>query len=159
MFLAGSIEMGKAADWQATLSDRLNVEVEPNLQSHLIVYNPRRTDWDPTWDQSTDHPEFVRQVNWELDNIMEADLAVFVFDPDTKSPITLLELGLVLADPDGPTAIVLCPKGFWRKGNVDIVIDRYARRNSNVSVVEDMDEMVEAILGWSQEVEFEPLHE
>lgn len=155
IFFAGSIEQGKAYDWQANLIERLTHTVERRIDNHLVVFNPRRPDWDPTWDQSTDHPQFVEQVNWELDNIMDADLAVFVFDPDTMSPITLMELGLVLADPDGPTAIVLCPRGYWRKGNVDITVGRYAKTRSNVSTVEDMDEMVEAILGWAEMIEDE----
>ena len=44
------------------------------------------------------------------------------FDPNTKSPISLLELGLFA---QSKKLIVCCPEGFWRKGNVDIVCDRY----------------------------------
>ena len=51
-----------------------------------------------------------------------ANLIVFYFDPNTKSPITLLELGLFAAL---KYVIVCCPDGFWRKGNVEIVCDRY----------------------------------
>ena len=43
------------------------------------------------------------------------------FSPETKSPITLLELGLFAEK----NIIVCCPSGFWRKGNVDIVCTRY----------------------------------
>ena len=44
------------------------------------------------------------------------------FDPETKSPITLLELGLYARS---GKLVVCCPHGFWRRGNVDIVCDRY----------------------------------
>jgi hypothetical protein len=44
------------------------------------------------------------------------------FDPNTKSPISLLELGLFA---QSKKLIVCCPRGFWRKGNVDITCDRY----------------------------------
>lgn len=44
------------------------------------------------------------------------------FDPKTKSPITLLELGLFARS---QKLIVYCPTGYWRKGNVDVVCERY----------------------------------
>ena len=44
------------------------------------------------------------------------------FDPETKSPISLLELGLFA---NSGKIHVICPEGFWRKGNVDIVCDEY----------------------------------
>src|SRR5690606_37696079 len=53
VFLAGSIEMGTAAPWQA--------EVERELASlDLAVLNPRRDDWDSSWRQSMDEPRFRR---------------------------------------------------------------------------------------------------
>jgi len=51
-----------------------------------------------------------------------ADKILMYFDPKTKSPISLLELGLFA---NSNKLIVVCPKGFWRKGNVDIVCRRY----------------------------------
>ena len=56
------------------------------------------------------------------------------FDPSTKSPISLLELGLFART--GKT-IVVCPDGFWRKGNVDIVCERYG-----VKVAHSLEEAV-----------------
>jgi hypothetical protein len=44
------------------------------------------------------------------------------FHPETKAPISLLELGLHAAS---GKIIVVCPDGFWRKGNVEIVCTRY----------------------------------
>jgi hypothetical protein len=52
----------------------------------------------------------------------EADVIVLWFDPKTKSPISLLELGLHAQD---EKMVVYCPEGFWRKGNVDIVCERH----------------------------------
>ena len=49
------------------------------------------------------------------------------FSPETKSPITLLELGIyAVATPE--KLLVCCPEGFWRKGNVDIVCAKYGVR-------------------------------
>lgn len=116
VFLAGSIEMGTAVDWQTTVRDAMS-------DYDIVVFNPRRDDWDPTWTQSINNQKFKEQVDWEMDAIDMADIVVFYFDPNTKSPITLLELGLCAAS--GVETIVCCPDGYWRKGNVEIVCNRY----------------------------------
>jgi hypothetical protein len=116
VFLAGSIEMGTAVDWQAELADMLK-DVEG-----LTLFNPRRDDWDSSWKQSIDSPQFVEQVEWELDMMEAADFIVMYFDVNTKSPITLLELGLYATS---RKLIVCCPEGFYRKGNVDVVCQHY----------------------------------
>jgi hypothetical protein len=115
IFLAGSIEMGKAVNWQqqvvAALSNR-----------DVTILNPRRDDWDASWEQSVENPQFYEQVMWELRAMERANVIVMYFAPGTKSPITLLELGLFAKN---KKLVVCCPVGFWRKGNVDIVCLRY----------------------------------
>ena len=114
VFLAGSIEMGAAAPWQ----DRLTVELAA-IPGTLL--NPRRQEWDASWPQEASFPPFRRQVEWELDGLARADVIAFYFDPATRSPISLLELGLHGRD---GKCVVCCPRGFWRKGNVDMVCER-----------------------------------
>lgn len=114
VFLAGSIEMGKAENWQSYIIK----ELTPYPVSLL---NPRRNDWDSTWEQKIENPYFSEQVNWELDGLDQADLIVMYLDPATYSPVSLLELGLYARS---GKLIVCCPEGFWRKGNVDIVCKR-----------------------------------
>jgi hypothetical protein len=116
IFLAGSIEMGAAEDWQAQISNAFSE------LSNVVLLNPRREHWDPTWEQSLYEPRFVDQVEWELEMMDRADLIAMYFQPSTKSPITLLEFGLYARS---GKLIVCCPEGFWRKGNVDIVCRRY----------------------------------
>lgn len=116
IFLAGSIEMGVAEDWQARI---------PKLfedRDNLVFFNPRRDDWDSSWEQKESNPQFNYQVNWEMDKLEEADIIFMYFSPETKSPISLLELGAFLKS--DKMMIVCCPEGFWRKGNVDIVCSR-----------------------------------
>jgi len=115
VFLAGSIEMGAAEPWQARLENALSP-----LASTLL--NPRRDDWDASWVQSIENAPFREQVEWELRGLRSADIVAIYFDPATKSPITLLELGLVA---ERHTVLVCCPDGFWRKGNVEIVCAGY----------------------------------
>ncbi len=111
VFLAGSIEMGKAIPWQDQAAQALD--------GGFLVLNPRRTDWDPSWKQGKDEPQFREQVLWELDGQDKADYILMYFDKDTQSPIALMELGLFQC------TVVVCPEGFWRKGNVDIVCEKF----------------------------------
>jgi hypothetical protein len=116
IFLAGSIEMGVAEDWQSNVE-----ELFLNYQA-AVLFNPRRAEWDSSWTQDIENPQFYQQVNWELNALEKSDLIFMYFAPGTKSPISLLELGLFAHT---GKMIVCCPDGFWRKGNVDIVCDRY----------------------------------
>lgn len=113
LFLAGSIDEGRAEQWQseaiAALSD-LNV----------TILNPRRDHWNASLRQSEDEPDFVAQVDWELDGIALADVVLFHFSPSGPAPISLLELGIA----QGKTIVVSCPQGYWRRGNVERLCKR-----------------------------------
>jgi hypothetical protein len=60
------------------------------------------------------------------------------FLPDTKSPISLLELGLYASS---GKMLVCCPEGFWRKGNVDIVCEKY-----NVRVFDNIKDLTDNLI-------------
>jgi len=109
VFLAGSIEQGAAEPWQKKIEEALT-------DFDVTLLNPRREDWDPNM------KDITPQVEWELNGLKEADLIVMYFDPNTKSPITLLELGLFAAS---GKLLVCCPEGYWRKQNVDIVCQKW----------------------------------
>ena len=126
IFLAGSIEMGRARNWQTEI-----IEFLP--KDHIIILNPRRDDWDGSWEQSKNNPKFRQQVEWELEAQEKAHIILMYFDPKTQSPITLLELGLFA---QSGKLIVCCPEGYYRKGNVDIVCNRYG-----VKQVETLEEL------------------
>lgn len=130
VFLGGSIEMGKAIDWQKQIIETLKDEP-------IIFLNPKRDNWDSSWEQKITNPEFFEQVTWELQSLEQSDFIVMFIDPATKSPITLMEIGLHARS---GKMIVCCPEGFYRKGNVDIVGHVYG-----YPVVTELDELVEAI--------------
>jgi hypothetical protein len=115
VFLAGSIEMGKAIDWQA--------DVSANIKNYAAyIFNPRRDDWDSSWEQSVYNDQFNTQVSWEMTALDIAEVIFMYFAPETKSPISLLELGLYAKS---EKMIVCCPGNFWRSGNVGMVCQRY----------------------------------
>ena len=134
IFLGGSIEMGTAEDWQVRLIKELK-------HHEGVLLNPRRSDWDSTWVQSIHNEKFAEQVNWELDALDCANTVIFYFDPNTKSPITLMELGLQASwHNNGKRVIVCCPDGYWRKGNVEIVCDRF-----RIPVLNTLDELIDML--------------
>lgn len=130
IFLTGSIEMGVAEHWQHKVITCFN-------DRKVTFFNPRRSSWNSTWKQDISNPKFREQVEWELDALEFADIIVIYFDPSSKSPISLLELGLFAKS---KRLIVCCPKGFWRKGNVDIVCERY-----KIEQVVDLEKLISRI--------------
>ena len=130
VFTAGSIEMGKAVQWQKLMASML---------SHLpiTVNNPRRGHWDPNATQEAKNTEFRHQVEWELSALEQADVICFFFDVNTMSPVTMLELGLWAAS---KKVVVCCDKRFWRGGNVDLVCQRYG-----IPFVQTFAELVPAV--------------
>lgn len=123
VFLAGSIENGAADDWQVKAIKALSAAFDD-----IVIVNPRRVNWNPNLVQSIHEPEFKHQVTFELDHIEKVDTVLVWIDPSTKSPITLLELGLLSGSVymgDINRTVVGCPQGFYRRGNVEVVCDRY----------------------------------
>jgi hypothetical protein len=115
VFLAGSIEMGLAEDWQTRFENSLS-------DLDVLILNPRRDEWDASWEQSINNPLFREQVEWELAGLERAKVVAMYFAPLTKAPVTLLELGLCVRD---GRLVVCCPAGYWRRGNVEVVCRRY----------------------------------
>ena len=115
VFLAGSIEQGKAEDWQAALAERLAAR-------DIIILNPRRRNWDAGMDQRSHNAELVRQIDWELNSLDAADIVIFNLLDGTMSPISLLELGLCARK---GRVFMCCPEAFWREANVEVVCNRF----------------------------------
>lgn len=118
VFLAGTIEMGNSIDWQQKIIDDL---YESYQDKEITILNPRRKDWDSSWLQTIENEQFNEQVNWELDALDVSNFIIMFFDKKSKSPISMLELGLYA---DSKKMLVCCEEGFWRKGNIDIVCKR-----------------------------------
>lgn len=114
LFLGGTIDMGNSENWQAKVEKIL---YEKLGDVPLVIANPRRDDWDSTWVQDpTPGTQFHGQVNWELQTQQESDVRLYNILGDSKSPITLLEIGLF-------GGIVVCDSSFYRYGNVKMACD------------------------------------
>lgn len=120
VFLAGSTERNIAPDWQSQITSLLSTRL-PNQP--LTILNPRRDDWDSSWKESIQDERFREQVNWELDAQDAATFIAMYLHPGTKGVVSLLELGLHAKE--SGKVVVCCPDGYWRKGNVEVVCQRY----------------------------------
>ena len=122
LFLGGTIDMGNSKDWQSEVIESLK-----NLD--ITVYNPRRDDWDSSWVQDpTPGTKFYEQVMWEMSRQYDADIILYHFEPNSKSPITFLELGAFGVNYDISETnyvIVSCPTSFYRYGNIAIFCQIY----------------------------------
>lgn len=132
VFFSGSVDIRKSLDWQTSLTNSLQ---------HLpvTILNPWRPDWDSSWKEDISNSQFREQVEWELDYMEKADIIATYFDPATKAPVTLLELGLFARDSRN---VVCCPEGFWKRGNVQVVCKRYG-----IPCLDNLDELANTIIG------------
>ncbi|MEI7451630.1 MAG: nucleoside 2-deoxyribosyltransferase domain-containing protein [Candidatus Falkowbacteria bacterium] len=127
IFLAGSIEMGKAEDWQVEIAEKLS-------EYKGTLLNPRREHWGYDWKQTIANKKFKEQVEWEFTGLSKSDAIVMYFAPNSKSPISLLELGLFS---HSHKIICCCPKKFWRRGNVEFICQKF-----KIPLVDSLNELV-----------------
>lgn len=113
IFLAGTIDMGKSVDWQKETCNWFRALPD----GRYLLYNPRR-DKGLTGEKA----DFEHQVNWELEHLEKADLIIMNILASSKSPITLLEMGLFMRS---GKLHVICEPGFYRYDNVRITCERY----------------------------------
>ncbi len=132
VFLAGTIDMGTGEDWQAALEDYFSAQ-----PGRYVLYNPRQEHWDASREGEMDY-----QVNWELEHLEKADIIIMNILPGSKSPITLLELGLFACS--GKLHVV-CTPGFYRYDNVRITCARYG-----VPLYGTLDELLAAVIADSK---------
>lgn len=121
IFLAGTIDNGEGEKWHKKVIDGFTVNTSLIMRP-VVFFNPRRDNWNASLKQTKEEPAFLNQVTWELDNIDRSDIIFFYILKDSKSPITLMELGMV--SQLSKNTIVVCEDGFWRRGNVEVLCER-----------------------------------
>ena len=115
IFLGGTIDNGDSFNHQEALIS----ELKKSEATHpLCVYNPRRKEWN----KNASKEEMDEQINWELYHLNRADLIVMNILPNSKSPISLMEIGLFARD---KKMIVFCNENFYRYENVKVVCDKF----------------------------------
>lgn len=127
IFLAGTIDMGSSRDWQAEAFEYFS-----SLPGKYILFNPRQGNWDGSKPGEMDY-----QVNWELEHLEQADIIIMYIIGTSKSPITLLEMGLFARS---GKLYVACEPDFYRHDNVRITCARYG-----VLLYDTIEEMLEEV--------------
>ena len=98
VFLAGTIDMGRS------------------IGGRWLFFNPRRREFHAS------PAEMEYQVAWELAHLEAADLIVMNLLGDSRSPISLLEMGLYARS---GKLFVACSPDYYRYDNVRITCRRY----------------------------------
>lgn len=136
IFLAGSIEMGKAKPWQKDIIDRLTAQYG---DKDINVFNPRRETW-----TALEQTNLQNQIIWELSHIEQSEIVFFFLDEQTISPISLLELGLCLGGiqkVDLASVIVVGEEGYFRQTNVETTtVQRYAASHECAVMCSSLDD-------------------
>lgn len=109
IFLAGTIDNGDSKNWQEEICSLLKG------RNDIVVFNPRRIPW-------TSDCDIKEQIRWELRRLEESDIILMNILPNSKSPITLLEMGLFAR---GGKLRVFCNDGFYRFDNVRVTCETY----------------------------------
>ena len=125
VFLAGTIDNGNSLNWQ----DKVIIELI-NLGVSCEVFNPRREHWNP----NPTKEDMEKQIKWEQDHLDSADVIAMVLLDDSKSPISLLEMGLYAKS---KKLIVFCTPKFYRFDNVRLTCEKY-----HIPLVQDLHPLI-----------------
>ena len=107
VFLAGTIDGGDSFNWQEAIINRCD-------ELDVTFYNPRRIEWNET--------NIEYQIKWEQEHLDNADIIIMCLLNESKSPISLLELGLYA---QSGRIIVFCNPEFYRYTNVKLTCQKY----------------------------------
>jgi len=108
-FLAGSIDYREENPWR--------VNFYRFSSNKLHFFDPTRKDHD-----ALNNAQMQEHINWELDALELSDKIILNFLPESKSPISLVELGLYAKS---GKLIVVCPKEFYQKRYIKTLCKKY----------------------------------
>lgn len=129
-----------AYDYALDMADN-NRTVKPELNPHLIVYNPRRAAFDIENDKMSEE-----QIAWEFRQIAAASAVSFWFTNETLQPITLFELGKCLEKKDKTLFIGYDP-GYARAKDLEIQI---GLANPTLPLYNSLLDLTSAINRWAK---------
>jgi len=134
IFLAGTIDNGESENWQEKICKHFESE---EIDKDVIIYNPRRSKWDPKKE------ELENQINWELKALENSNIIIMNILGTSKSPISLMELGLFH---ENPGLYVFCPEEFYRFTNVKVVCEKYGIKLYKNNNIEDIERVISFLI-------------
>ena len=111
IFLAGTIDNGDSFNWQEEL-----IELCKDLD--IVFFNPRRKNWNGEMPSN----QLEYQIKWEQEHLDRANYIVMCLLDNSKSQISLLELGLYA---QSGKLLVFCNKAFYRYDNIRLTCHKY----------------------------------
>lgn len=133
VFLGGGIT--GCPDWQKTMTD------EVFARSELVMFNPRRANWDFGNQIADDHV----QIKWEFLHLRQADIHLYWFPADSICPIALFELGKSLGQ--GRKVLVGTDPDYPRRRDVLI---QCALEDSAITVYDNLYDLIDALVLFAQ---------
>lgn len=136
IFLAGATNVAWRETFLAGLRGLHSTGETPYPST--TVYDPFQPNWTADWKEDLGDGRFKRQLEWELEKQDNAAIVAVFFDGRSQSPVSLLEFGLCARS---GKAVVGCDRGFWKRGNVQAVCQRYG-----VPMADDLNGLVTLVL-------------
>ena len=120
-FLAGSIDYHSPNPWRKSIIKK--------AKSSIHFFDPTRRDHD-----SLDNLEMQRHINWELMALELSDQIILNFLPDSKSPISMVELGLYARS---GKLVVVCPIDFYQRRYIEVLCKTY-----NIKLFSNLNDLI-----------------
>jgi hypothetical protein len=136
IFLAGTIDNGESQDWQKEICDYAKT-IETSRDIYII--NPRRKEWNP---EATEE-DVAFQVRWELEALKKSSVIIMNILGSSKSPISLLELGLFK---DNPGLYVFCGQDYYRWTNVRVTCDTFGINYYGFNSIENIKRLLNLVI-------------
>ena len=139
VFLAGSIEMGQARDWQ---NEMIGDEAECSLSSlDIAIYSPRRLKFAKLKGEDGFPEAFKEQLDWEHKHLEGSSIISMFFwggwphEKEIKrlAPVTMLELGEFC---HSGRIIVGCEQTYPKRDNVEYVCKKHG-----ITIVDTLEEL------------------
>lgn len=112
IFLGGTIDNGKAPNWQKKFVDEC-----PDL-NFLTIFNPRITEWNTSIKETINDTRFFKHVAWEQEGLKYASLIFMYFIGGSVSIISMSELGQYA---NSGKLIVVAEKDYHKRGNIEFL--------------------------------------
>lgn len=121
-FLAGSMDFNESNSWRQKIMQEMK---------HLVHF------LDPTRIEHNDFSDsqMKEHIEWELDALNISDKIILNFKEDSKSPISLLELGMYVKS---SKLVVVCPSKFYQRRYINVLCNKY-----NTPFFDSFDEAIE----------------
>ena len=123
-FLAGSMDFNSGDSWRE--------KVVNELKESVCIFDPTRIEHNDFSDA-----QMKEHIEWELDALALSDRILLNLLPSSKSPISLVELGLYV---ESAKLIVVCPESFYQRRYIETICNKY-----DTVLFDNLDEGIEYI--------------